>query len=106
MPKPLTTIRNIGPAMEQALHSAGVSSAEALIEMGSETAYRKLVESGHRPHFIAFYALVMGLQGRPWNDCAGAEKANLRKQFDQIVKEAAPVDNALSRALDEVGVRL
>lgn len=106
MPKPLTTIRNIGPAMEQALHSAGVSSAEALIEMGADTAYRKLLETGHRPHFIAYYALVMGLQGRPWNDCAGVEKARLRNQFDAIVKTAQPFDDALARAMSEVGIKL
>lgn len=106
MPRPLTTIRNIGPAMEQALLSAGVSSAEALIEIGADAAYRQLLKSGHRPHFIAYYSLVMGLQGRPWNDCTGVEKTQLREQYDRIVNEAKPIENDLANALNEVGIRL
>jgi hypothetical protein len=27
----------------------------------------------------------MALQGRPWNDCKGAEKAALRDSFDRLV---------------------
>lgn len=106
MPRALSSIRNIGPAMEQAFQFAGISTAEDLIDLGADAAYQRLLESGHRPHFIAYYALVMGLQGRPWNDCTGAEKAKLRQRFDALVKGAKPNDDALARALNEVGVRL
>ena len=34
-----------------------------------------ILRSGTGPHFIAYDTLVMGLQGRPWNDCAGEGKA-------------------------------
>lgn len=100
----LTDIRNIGPAMADALQNAGIRSGDELRELGADKAYRQLVEHGHRPHFIAYYALVMGLQGRPWNDCQGAEKKALREQFDKIVAtEANPVP-AIVQALDDVGV--
>jgi len=49
--------------------------------------------------------LHMGLQGRPWNDCKGAEKAALRKTFDAL--KAAHFDEGLSsieRELDAMGV--
>lgn len=86
--------------------SAGIASAEMLREMGADAAYRRLVETGHRPHFIAYYALAMGLQGRPWNDCQGAEKAELRKRFDAIVSQASAPESSLARELDEIGVRI
>ncbi len=103
----VSTIRNIGPAMESEFRAVGVVSAEQLRDLGADAAYRKLLDGGVRPHFIGYYALVMGLQGRPWNDCQGKEKSDLRARFDALVADAAPrFESTLARALDEVGVRL
>lgn len=105
MPTPLTSIPNIGPATEAAFLRAGITSAEELREMGVDAAYRRLLQSGTAPHFIGYYVLVMGLQGRPWNDCKGAEKATLRKRFDALKADAAgPGRSALEAALDALGV--
>ena len=111
MSAPVSTIRNIGPAMEDAFLKAGISTADAIRELGPDAAYARLVEAGTRPHFIGYYALVMGLQGRPWNDCQGAEKANLRKRFDRICKAVRLSDTSapagdMAAALDRMGVRL
>ena len=66
----------------------------------------RLLEHGSRPHFIAYYALVMALQGRPWNDCKGKEKDALRERFDALKEASKGVtsDAALDRALAEIGV--
>ncbi len=80
--------------------------AETLRALGPDEAYRRLLMSGTRPHFIGYYVLVMGLQGRPWNDCKGDEKKALRVRFDAIKAEG--LDKGLSefeRALNEIGVR-
>ena len=107
MSAPVTTIRNIGPAMEGAFRRAGIESAETLREMGADAAYLRLIETGTRPHFIGYYALAMGLQGRPWNDCQGKEKAQLRARFDDLCKQAAPSEpTRLSAELDALGIRL
>ncbi|MDW4497634.1 TfoX/Sxy family DNA transformation protein [Sulfitobacter sp. D35] len=106
MPTPVSSIRNLGPAYEVACDRAGIASAEELRDLGADAAYARLLESGMRPHFIGYYVLVMGLQGRPWNDCKGAEKKALRERFDAI--KAASFDasqDALERMLDEIGVR-
>lgn len=105
MSEPLTSIRNIGPAMAAALNAAGVPDAGSLRELGADAAYLRLLRTGARPHFIAYYAIEMGLQGRPWNDCGPAEKAALRVRFDAL-KAAAKDDGraALERALDAIGV--
>ena len=108
MATPVSSIRNLGPATEHAFARAGIRSAEALRELGPDEGYRRLLAAGERPHFIGYYAMVMGLQGRPWNDCRGAEKEALRARFDAIVAGQAGDggDPALERWLNEIGTGL
>ncbi len=87
MPSPVSTIPNLGPASEAAFAKAGIHSAEEIREMGADEAYRRLLDAGSQPHFIGYYVLHMGLQGRPWNDCQGDEKKALRARFDAIKAE-------------------
>lgn len=105
MGTPVSTIRNLGPAMDAACAKAGIPDAETLRALGADAAYAKLLETGQRPHFIGYYVLVMGLQGRPWNDCKGEEKKALRARFDAL--KSGHFDSGLSdfeRTLDEIGV--
>ena len=107
MSTPVSSIRNLGPAVESALARAGVPDAETLREIGAHEAYGRMLKAGTKPHFIGYYALVMGLQGRPWNDCTGAEKDALRVRFDALKANVATDHSAaLAAALDEVGVRI
>ena len=105
MTEPVSSIRNLGPASDTAFARAGISTADQLRALGVDAAYARVLASGSKPHFIGYYALVMGLMGRPWNDCRGAEKAELRKRFDAIVK-AAPktASTPIEAILDEIGV--
>ncbi|WP_372573185.1 TfoX/Sxy family protein [Ruegeria jejuensis] len=105
MSNPVSSIRNLGPAYEQACARAGIHSAEELRDLGADAAYAMLLRTGSKPHFIGYYVLVMALQGRPWNDCKGKEKAELRKRFDALV--ASSYDKGRSEfeaALDAIGV--
>ncbi|WP_299702579.1 TfoX/Sxy family protein [uncultured Tateyamaria sp.] len=105
MSDPVSSIRNLGPAMDAACAKAGIPDADTLRTLGADDAYARLLRSGIRPHFIGYYVLVMGLQGRPWNDCKGEEKKALRKRFDAIKAQA--FDKGLSdfeRTLNEIGV--
>jgi len=85
---PISSIPNLGAAAEEGFARAGITSAEALRALGPDEAYLAYLGAGHRPHFIFFYAMIMGLQGRMWNDCKGAEKAALRLRFDAIKARA------------------
>ncbi|MEW9918751.1 TfoX/Sxy family DNA transformation protein [Marimonas sp. MJW-29] len=106
MRTPVSTIRNLGPAVEAACTAAGIPDAETLRALGAEAAYAKLIGSGMKPHFIGYCAMVMGLQGRPWNDCHGDEKKALRARFDSLKAQiAATPEDELERLLDEIGVR-
>ena len=98
--------------MEAAFARAGVHSADEVRTMGSDAAYACLIASGMRPHFIGYYALVMGLQGRPWNDARGDEKVALRARFDAIKAMTKPAPHKvgflprdIEQALDAIGVR-
>lgn len=70
--------------MDEAFAKVGIKTAEELREIGADAAYARLLANGQRPHFIGYYVLVMGLQGRPWNDCKGKEKDQLRATFDAL----------------------
>ncbi|WP_291731130.1 TfoX/Sxy family protein [Leisingera sp. F5] len=105
MNTPISSIRNLGPAYEDACHRAGISSAEDLRAIGADAAYGKLLKTGTRPHFIGYYVLVMALQGRPWNDCKGKEKEELRQRFDEIKASSFNTQQAaFEAALDMIGV--
>jgi hypothetical protein len=102
---PVSSIRNLGPAMQEAFARVGITSAEDLRALGTDAAYARLLQGGHRPHFIAYYVIEMGLQGRPWNDCKGKEKEALRRRFDSL--KATSWDRGLTEleaALDMIGV--
>lgn len=84
MSSPVSSIPNLGPASEAAFAKAGILSAEEIRDLGADEAYRRLLAAGTQAHFIGYYVLHMGLQGRPWNDCQGDEKKALRARFDAI----------------------
>jgi hypothetical protein len=110
MARPVTDIPNIGPASAEAFLRAGIATAEEVYALGPDEAYLRLLLSGTAPHFIGYYALVMGVQGRPWNDCRGKEKEALRARFDGLRARAAASDAdgkgraRLDAALDEIGL--
>jgi len=99
----ISSISGLGPATETALNAAGIPDAETLRDLGADQAYARLVSAGTRPHFIGYYALHMALQGRPWNDCRGDEKASLRKRFDALVAQR-PTHAALDDFMDRFGL--
>lgn len=51
MAEALSTIRNIGPALESAFQRTGINDAETLRDIGADAGYLKLLNSGVRPHF-------------------------------------------------------
>jgi hypothetical protein len=105
MGTPISSIRNLGPATEAAFARAGITSAEQVQAMGADAAYLALMNAGTAPHFIGYYVLVMGLQGRPWNDCQGDEKTALRRRFDALKAQVTKKGRSeIEAALDVLGV--
>lgn len=107
MSDPVSSIRNLGPAFEKACARVGIRSAQDLRALGADAAYSRLLQGGTRPHFIGYYVLVMGLQGRPWNDCKGEEKKALRQRFDALKSSvSATPESQMISELDAIGVRI
>lgn len=108
MSAPVSSIRNLGPALEHAFEKVGITSADQLRELGTDAAYARLLANGARPHFIGYYVIEMGLQGRPWNDCQGKEKEDLRKRFDALKAaskpNAAAKETEFERMMNEIGL--
>jgi DNA transformation protein and related proteins len=104
MSDPITSIPNLGPASEAAFARAGITTATEVRALGADECYRRLLSAGTKPHFIGYYVLVMGLQGRPWNDCKGAEKAALRVKYDALKAGAVTVQSEWAKAMDFFGV--
>lgn len=102
----LTSIKGIGPATAEGFIRAGITSAEELREIGADAAYAAWIEVGNPAHFIGYYALHMALQGRPWNDCRGAEKAEFRKKFYALKARIAASDSAAPSAKEKGRARL
>ena len=76
MSEPVSSIRNLGPASDKEFARAGIENADQWRAWGPDQAYLMLINAGTRPHFIGYYAMVMGLQGRPWNDSKAPRKTN------------------------------
>ncbi|MEM8555051.1 MAG: TfoX/Sxy family protein [Pseudomonadota bacterium] len=108
MADPISSLRNMGPAMDAAFAKVGIHTADELHALGTDAAYAKLLAGGTRPHFIGYYVIEMALQGRPWNDCKGAEKDALRERFDRLkadgAKDTKGSDHAMEAILNEIGV--
>ncbi|MGH1368891.1 MAG: TfoX/Sxy family protein [Maritimibacter sp.] len=104
MTTPVSSLPNLGPATDAVYEKVGIRNAETLRKLGADASYAKLLASGYRPHFIAYYALVMGLQGRKWTDCKGAEKDALRVKFDSLVAQSKPDEHGIEKMLDQIGV--
>lgn len=102
-----SSLRNLGPATDRIYENAGITTVQQIHDLGADETYFRLLKSGSRPHFIAYYALVMGLQGRPWQDCRGAEKDQLRMKFDALKARLSRTDKSrtqMDAALDMLGV--
>ncbi len=102
-----SSIRNLGPASDIFYGRADIKTAEQLRDLGPDEAYFRSLQAGGKSHFIGYYALVMGLQGRPWNDCQGIEKKDLQKRFDAIKARLSGKDKGRSEfeaALNALGV--
>ena len=90
--------------METELNSAGIPTAEAWRACGTDEAYRRLLCSIVRQHFIAYYVMKMALQGRPRSDCQGAEKAALHRVFDALfAKHRSFNDHGIEKIQDRSG---
>ena len=82
MPRPIASIRNLGPASARLLGEAGIATADQLAGLGAVAAYRRArFVHGARALLNLLWAIHAGLQGRHWRDLTPAEKAALKAEL-------------------------
>jgi len=75
-----SSLRNLGPVMDDWLEQIGVRSADDLRPIGSIEAWERLrFVSGKRVSLIALYALDGALTDTDWRRLAPERKADLRQ---------------------------
>jgi DNA transformation protein and related proteins len=108
MTRPVSALRNLGPRSDAWFARAGIGSAEALIALGPDAAYRALLRAGARPHFAGYWAICLAVEDRHWLSCSAEEKAALRARFEALKAEvsgAGGPGSAFEAELDRLGVR-
>lgn len=106
----ISSLPNLGPGMTEALARGGIHTVTQLRATGADLAYEAVLRAGDRPHFMAFIAIVLALQGRSFRTLDTADKPALRARYDAIrarLKSSAPrADDGLDWAeLDRLGLR-
>jgi DNA transformation protein len=104
MSRPVSSLRNLGPRSDASFARAGIHSAEELVALGPDAAYRALLRAGARPHFAGYWAICLAIEDRHWLSCGEDEKAVLRARFERLKAEAGGRP-ALEAELDRLGVR-
>ncbi len=83
MPSSLRSLKGIGPKTAVWLEAVGITTAEALAELGSVEAYRRLKASRPRDVTLnALYGLEAALMGISWLELPDDIKAALRRQVE------------------------
>jgi len=76
---PPSSLRNLGPATDRWLREIGVQSAEALRELGSVEAWRRLrFRFGREVNLVLLYALDGALSGHGWRRLPPGRREALR----------------------------
>lgn len=83
--RPISQMRNLGPACEQDLNAAGITNAEQLIELGAEMAFVEMlnarIEQGRGAkccNAAYLYALHGAIHDIDWREIPAAKKAEFK----------------------------
>jgi predicted flap endonuclease-1-like 5' DNA nuclease len=78
----LAPLRNLGPVSKRMLAAAGITSVQALRELGAVEAYRRVRSRDPRASLNLLWALEGAVSGRPWQDVARHDRLSLLLQLE------------------------
>lgn len=82
----LTKLPNIGPALADKLHNAGITSYEELASLGSIAALLKVRASiDPQACYNMLYAIEGAIRGVRWHAIPRDEKQELKAKFDKAI---------------------
>ncbi|MCW7540227.1 TfoX/Sxy family protein [Aquabacterium sp. A7-Y] len=79
----LAELPHLGPASQQALSRAGITSVEQLRRLGSVAAYAQARRSGARVSLNLLWALEAALTGLHWQEVARLHRTSLLLALDE-----------------------
>jgi len=80
----LSTLRNIGVEMERKLTSVGITTADELIQTGSEDAFMRLKLRYPKVCLVHFYTLEGAVTDTEYNHLPEDTKQRLKAFFDSL----------------------
>lgn len=81
-PARLGDLRNLGPASERMLATAGITTYDELEALGAAQAYRRVVAAGAHPTRILLWALEGALLDVDWRDLPADRRAALAAEVE------------------------
>lgn len=81
----LTSMMNIGKELDRKLTSAGIDSAEKLMEVGAKEAFRKLKEAYPQVCLVHLYALEGAVCQTEFNALSPEKKRELKEYSDTLM---------------------
>lgn len=80
----LSDMPNIGKVVEELLVKTGIEDQEALKEIGSKEAFKRIKKLDETSCLNKLYALEGAIQGIRWHDLSTEKKAELKAYFNKI----------------------
>jgi DNA transformation protein len=84
MSEALLSLRNIGPVTAEWLQRVGITTPQALRDVGAIAAYMRLLDAGSPDNLNALWALEGAVQARDFVDIARNERERLLTELAAI----------------------
>lgn len=85
---PVDALPNLGPKSQEMLAKAGISSVEALRQLGAVRAYVKTKAIWPKASLNLLWALEGAISGRPWQAVAETDRASLLMALEDVQRES------------------
>jgi DNA transformation protein and related proteins len=86
MSQKISDLANLGPQSQAILEAAGISSVQAIYDLGSVQAYLQVKKINPQASLNLLYALEGAISGLPWQTVAKEHKTSLLLALDNLEK--------------------
>lgn len=80
----LVDMKNIGTALAQRMESAGITSPDFLVDIGTKQAFLKVLEVYPEACINHLYAIAGAIEGVRWHNLSNDIKADLKDFYNSL----------------------
>lgn len=88
-PKSISELKSLGPASQEMLAKAGISSVAQLRQLGAVAAYAITRQANAGVSLNLLWALESALTGQPWQEVARQHRTSLLLALEQYEKNGS-----------------